>query len=107
MSWTLWGLVVQVISGVFGAHAAASAAHEYRFGFIGHSITGLVGDAVSGTFLQEAAITIVTGSGSRNPSTTAETVVTHMLAGAVAGGILMLAVGFWTGGRPGGVTPSN
>jgi uncharacterized membrane protein YeaQ/YmgE (transglycosylase-associated protein family) len=77
MTWTLWGLAVQTVAGFFGAHAAASAAHEHRFGFIGHSLAGLVGGALGGAFLQEAAVTIVTGSGSQNPSTVAEIAVTH------------------------------
>jgi len=98
MSWTFWGLAVQTIAGFCGAHAAASAAHEHRFGFIVHSITGLVGGALSGTFLQEAAVTIVTGSGSQNPSTAVEILVTHVLTGAVAGAILMSAIGLWRGG---------
>jgi hypothetical protein len=85
MTWTLWGLAVQPVAGFFGAHVAASAAHEHRFGFIGHSVTGIVGGALSGAFLQEAVITIVTGSGSQNPSTAAEIAVTHVLTGAVAG----------------------
>jgi hypothetical protein len=102
MTWTLWGLAVQTVAGFFGAHAAASAAHDHRFGFIGHSVTGLVGGALSGTFLQEAAVTIVTGSGSQNPSTAAEVVVINILAGAVAGAILTLAVGFLIAGRSGG-----
>ncbi|UFW85938.1 hypothetical protein BjapCC829_39580 [Bradyrhizobium barranii] len=99
---TLWGLAIQTVAGFFGAHAAASAAHEHRFGFIGHSVAGLVGGALSGAFLQEAAITIVTGSGSLNPSTGAEVVVIHILSGAVAGGILTLAVGFLIAARSGG-----
>jgi uncharacterized membrane protein YeaQ/YmgE (transglycosylase-associated protein family) len=60
-------VAVQAVAGFFGAHAAASAAHEHRFGFIGHSITGLIGGALSGAFLQQTAVTIVTGSGSENP----------------------------------------
>ncbi len=111
MSWTLWGLAVQTIAGFFGAHAAASAAQEHRFGFTGHSITGLIGGALSGAFLQEAAVTIVTGSGSQNPSTTAEIAVTHAITGAVAGGILTLAVGFLIqqggGGRVSKDSPSR
>jgi hypothetical protein len=94
MTWTLWGLAVQTVAGFFGAHAAASAAHGHRFGFIGHSITGLIGDGLSGAFLQQAAVTIVTGSGSENPSTTVELAVIHALTGAVAAAILMFAVGF-------------
>ena len=102
MAWTLWGLAVQTIGGFFGAHAAASATHEHRFGFIGHSVTGLVGGALSGAFLQQAAVTIVTGSGSQNPSTAVEIAVTHALTGAVAGAILMLAIGFLIGSGSGG-----
>lgn len=102
----LWGLAVQTVAGLFGAHAAASAAHEHRFGFIGHSVTGVVGGALSGAFLQEAAVTIVTGSGSQNPSTPAEIAVIHVLTGAVAGAILMLAVGFLLAALSGG-TPKT
>jgi uncharacterized membrane protein YeaQ/YmgE (transglycosylase-associated protein family) len=98
---TLWGLAVETVAGLFGAYAAASVAHEHRFGFIGHSVTGLVGGALSGAFLQEAAITMVTGSGSLNPSTAAEVVVINILAGAVAGAILTLAVGFLLAARSG------
>jgi hypothetical protein len=47
MTWTLWGLAVQTVAGFFGADAAASAAHGHRFDFIGHSVTGLVGVALS------------------------------------------------------------
>jgi hypothetical protein len=60
-----WGLVVPPIAGFLGAHAAAGATLEYRVGFLGHSFVGLVGGALSGTFLQAAAVTIVTGSGSQ------------------------------------------
>jgi hypothetical protein len=99
MSWTLWGLAVQTIAGFFGAHAATTAAHEHRFRFIGHSVTGLIGGALSGAFLQEAAITIVTGSivtgsGTQNPSAAVDTAITRVRTGGVAGAILMFAVGF-------------
>ena len=94
MTWTLWGLVVQTIAGFLGAHAAAGAAHEYRVGFVGQSVAGLVGGALSGIFLQTAAPTIVTGSGSQNPSTVVDTAAINALTGAAAGAILMLAVGF-------------
>jgi len=94
VNWTVWGLAIQTIAGFLGAHAAAVAAHEYRFGFLGHSLTGLVGGALSGFFLQTAAIKIVAGDGSQNPSTPVEIAVIHALAGAFAGAILMFAVGF-------------
>jgi hypothetical protein len=105
MDWTMWGLAVQTVAGFVGAHAAAGAAHEHGFGFIGHSLAGLVGGALSGTFLQSAATTIVTGSGSQTPPTTVELAVIHALTGAVAGAILMFAVGFLRSGDSGG-TPT-
>lgn len=55
--WTMWGLAVQTVAGFFGAHAAASAAQEHRFGFLGHSLAGLAGGALSGALLQSAAVT--------------------------------------------------
>jgi hypothetical protein len=94
MAWTLWGLAVQTIAGFFGAQANASAAHEHRFGFIGHSLAGIVGGAFSGLFLQQAAATLVTGSGSLNSPTRVDLAVIYALTGAVAGAILMFAVGF-------------
>jgi hypothetical protein len=77
--WTMWGSAVQTVAGFLGGQAAASAAHEHRFGFLGHSLAGLVGGALSGIFLQPAVFTIVTGSGSQNASTTVEIAVLHAL----------------------------
>jgi hypothetical protein len=94
MNWTLWGLAVETVAGFLGAHAAAIVGHEHRFGFAGHSLAGLAGGALSGFFLQTAAITIVAGGGSQNPSTPVEIAVIHVLAGAVAGAIVMFGVGF-------------
>jgi hypothetical protein len=64
------------------------ATHEHRFGFICHSVTGLVVGALSGAFLQDAAVNIVTSRGSHNPSIPAKIFVIHVLGGAVAGVIL-------------------
>ncbi|MBR0798711.1 hypothetical protein JQ615_25305 [Bradyrhizobium jicamae] len=101
MTWTLWGLAVQTVAGLLGAHAIAGAAREYRFGFVGHSLAGIVGGALSGAFLQGAAVTIVTGNGSQNLLTVPQMAVAHVLTGAVAGGILTLAIGFFLAERSG------
>jgi hypothetical protein len=90
--WTFWGLAVQIIAGFCGAHAAASVSHDHRFGFIGHSLTGLLGGALSGTVFQSAAVTILNGGGAENPSTPAEIAFIHVLTGGVAGAIAMFAV---------------
>ena len=94
MNWTLTNLIIQAITGIFGAHVAAIAAREHGFGFIGHTLVGLIGGAGSGYFLQTLAVTMVTGSGSLNEPTAAENVILQGLAGAGVGGCLMLIVGF-------------
>lgn len=93
MAWTLANLVIQIVAGLIGAHVAAAAAHEHRFGFWGHSLVGLAGGGLSGLLLQTYAVTVVTGSGSLNVPTNAEVFTIESLTGAVAGGIAMLAVG--------------
>ena len=58
MEWTLTNLVVQIVAGFLGAHGAASAAHEHKFGFLDHSLAGVVCGALSGYFLQIQIILI-------------------------------------------------
>jgi uncharacterized membrane protein YeaQ/YmgE (transglycosylase-associated protein family) len=94
MTWTVTNLVIQIIAGILGAHAAATAAKEHSFGALGHTIVGALGGALSGHFLQTLASTVVTGSGSINEPTAVEQAVLQGLTGAAAGGITMLAVGF-------------
>jgi hypothetical protein len=45
MEWTTTNLVVQVIAGFAGAQFAATALHEHRFGWPGHSLVGLIAGA--------------------------------------------------------------
>ena len=47
MDWTTTNLIVQTITGLAGAHFAATALHEHRFGWIGHSLAGLIAGAIS------------------------------------------------------------
>jgi hypothetical protein len=94
MIWTSTNLVIQIVTGVLGAHFAASAAHEHGFGFIGHTLAGLVAGALSGYFLQKLAVTVVTASGSLNEVDAADNAVLQGLTGLAAGGCLMLVVGF-------------
>jgi uncharacterized membrane protein YeaQ/YmgE (transglycosylase-associated protein family) len=94
MIWTTSNLVIQIITGIIGAHFAAAAAKEHRFGFVGHTLAGAIGGALSGTFLQKLAVTVVTANGSPNEITAADNVVLQSLAGIAAGGCLTLVVGF-------------
>jgi hypothetical protein len=94
MTWTFTNLVIQIVAGILGGHAAAAAAKEHGFGAIGHTIVGALGGGVSGYFLQTFAGRVVTASGTLNEPTAAEQVVLQVLTGAAAGGIVMLVVGF-------------
>src|SRR3984885_10197193 len=94
MIWTSTNLVIQIITGVLGAHFVASAAQEHGFGFFGHTLAGLVGGALSGYFLQKLAVTVVTASGSLNEVDAADNAVLQGLTGLTAGGCLMLGEGF-------------
>jgi hypothetical protein len=89
MIWTSTNLAIQIVTGVLGAHFAASAAHEHGFGFFGHTIVGTIAG-----FLQKLAVTVVTASGSLNEVGAADNAVLQGLTGLAAGGCLMLVVGF-------------
>lgn len=92
VDWTT-ALIVQVVAGFAGAHFAATALHEHRFGWIGHSLVGLIAGALSGWLLQTIVLTVVTGSGSMNELRSVEAVVIEAMTGAVMGAIAMAGVG--------------
>jgi hypothetical protein len=94
MIWTSTNLVIQILTGVLGAHFAATAAREHGVGFLGHTLVGALGGALSGYFLQTLAVTLVTGSGSLNEIRAVDNAVLQGLAGIAAGGCLTLVVGF-------------
>jgi len=94
MTWTVTNLIIQIITGILGGHAAATAAQEHGFGAFGHTLVGALGGALSGYFLQIFAGTVVTASGSLNEPTALEQGILQGLTGAAAGGILTLIVGF-------------
>jgi len=92
MDWTT-GLIVQIVAGFAGAHFAAAALHEHRFGWIGHSLVGLIIGALSGYLLQTIVLTVVTGSGSTNEPRFVEAAVIEAMTSAVVGAIAMAGVG--------------
>jgi hypothetical protein len=92
--WTILNLVIQAITGVMGAHAAATVVHEHRFGLVGHSLVGLIAGALSGYFSQVAVMTTVTATGDAMPMTALEAGVYQAFAGAVVGALAMMVVGF-------------
>jgi uncharacterized membrane protein YeaQ/YmgE (transglycosylase-associated protein family) len=94
MGWTFSNLLIQFITGVLGGHIAAAAAQEHSFGAFGHTVTGALGGALSGAFLQTLAATVVTAGGGVNEPTLPELYMLQGLTGAAAGGILTLVMGF-------------
>jgi hypothetical protein len=93
MIWSVSNLIIQVVMGVIGAHAAAIAVKEHAFGFVGHTIAGAIAGAFAGFFLQELTVTMVTGSGNMNAATAVENTVLQGAVGAASGACLMLVVG--------------
>jgi uncharacterized membrane protein YeaQ/YmgE (transglycosylase-associated protein family) len=94
MTWTFSNFLIHIGAGILGAHAVASALHDHRFGFVGHTLAGLLGGILSGYFFQELAVTMVTASGSLNEPTLGENIILQALAGAASGACAMLFVGF-------------
>jgi hypothetical protein len=90
--WTAGNMLIQTVAGILGAHGAAIAAHEHRFGFIGHTVTGALAGAASGYFLQTLAVTMVTASGSMNEPTAVENAALQSLTGLVVGACCMMGV---------------
>jgi hypothetical protein len=91
--WTVANLVIQAITGIIGAHVAAHIVHEHGFGFIGHSLVGLLAGAFSGYFFQRIANTVVMSTGEPMPVSAVDTAVIQTLTGAGVGGIAMLVIG--------------
>ncbi len=95
MVWATTNLVIQIIAGIVGGHAAALASKEHSFGVFGHTVTGAVGGAISGYFLQTLVATVVTGAGTIQQDADLVTQwILRGLAGLGAGAVLTLAVGF-------------
>jgi hypothetical protein len=93
MDWTT-NLIVQIVAAFAGAHLAATALHEYRFGWVGHSLVGLIAGALSGYFLQTIALTVVHQQWQRECARSCGCGHHRGIDGAVVGAIAMAAVGF-------------
>ena len=91
--WTVANLVIQAISGIVGAHVAAHIVHEHGFGFVGHSLTGLLAGTLSGCFFQRLANTMVLSTGEAMLVSALDSAVLQALTGAGVGGVAMLVIG--------------
>jgi uncharacterized membrane protein YeaQ/YmgE (transglycosylase-associated protein family) len=93
MEWTVTNVWIQIICGIVGGHIAATITKEHNFGAIGHTVGGAIGGGISGYFFQSLAATMVTETGSQQPSRLFDQYVIQALTGAIAGGIAVLLVG--------------
>jgi hypothetical protein len=95
MTWTLTNLIIEIIPGIVGGHAIAAVAKEHTFGALGHTITGALGGAFSGYFLQTLAALVVDSAGNAYQGADQVTQwVLQAITGLVAGAIVTMAVGF-------------
>jgi uncharacterized membrane protein YeaQ/YmgE (transglycosylase-associated protein family) len=94
MSWTFTNLVIEIIAGAIGGCAIAAVAKEYNFGTLRHIVTGALGGALSGYFLQSIAATVVDSTGDIHQASDQLTQwFVQAIAGLVAGTILTMSVG--------------
>jgi uncharacterized membrane protein YeaQ/YmgE (transglycosylase-associated protein family) len=95
MTWKATNLMIEIIAGAIGGCAIASVAREYGFGVLGHIITGTLGGALSGYFLQTLAAVVVDSTGDVYADSDQVTGwFVQAIAGLIAGAILTMAVGF-------------
>ena len=94
MTWTFTNLVIEIIAGAIGGCAITAVAKEYNFGILGHIVTGALGGALSGYFLQSIAATVVDSTGNVHEASDQLTQwFVQAIAGLVAGAILTMGVG--------------
>lgn len=95
MTWTLTNLVIEIIAGIAGGHAIATVVKEHGFGALGHTVTGALGGAFSGYFLQTLAALVVDSTGEAYQGADQPTQwFIQAVAGMVAGAALTMAIGF-------------
>jgi len=94
MSWTLTNFLIELVAGMAGGHAIAAVAKEHSFGALGHTITGALGGAFSGYFLQTLVALVVDSTGEAYLESDQLTGwFMQAVGGLVAGAIVTMAVG--------------
>jgi uncharacterized membrane protein YeaQ/YmgE (transglycosylase-associated protein family) len=90
MSGTLINLIIQIIAGVVGGHAAGATLKNYTLGGIGNTIAGAIGGAVGGSLLQELVPTLASAAGNVD----IVGLVGQVVGGGVGGAILTVLASF-------------
>jgi hypothetical protein len=93
MTWTITNFFIEIIAGIIGGWAMAGVAKEHSFGALGHAVAGALGGALGGYFLQTRVTAVVDFNGDfRQPSDQVTVWFVQVIAGMVAGAILVMAV---------------
>ena len=90
MSGSLINLIIQIIAGIVGAHAAGATVKNYTLGGIGNTIAGAIGGAAAGQLLQELVPTLASAASNFDIGA----LVGQIVGGGVGGAILTVLAGF-------------
>jgi hypothetical protein len=87
----LTALIIQLIAGVLGGHAAGAAAKDINLGPLGNTIAGAVGGGGGGQILNA-----ILGLGGTTAASGMDigSIVSSFLTGGVSGGLTALVIGF-------------
>ncbi len=93
MTWTTTNLVIEIVAGIFGAHAISTLAKEHDLGAVAHTVIGALGGGLSGYFLQTRAAVIVDLAGEfHEPPDQVTQWFVQAIAGLTAGAVLTMGV---------------
>jgi uncharacterized membrane protein YeaQ/YmgE (transglycosylase-associated protein family) len=89
MSGTLINLIIQIIAGVVGGHAAGAMLKNYNLGVIGNTIAGAIGGAVGGQLLQQLMPALASAASNVDIGA----LIGQVVGGGVGGAILTVLAG--------------
>ena len=90
MSGTLINLIIQIIAGIVGGHAAAATLKNFTLGAIGNTIAGAIGGAAGGQLLQQLVPTLASAASNVDIGA----LIGQIVGGGVGGAILTVLAGF-------------